>query len=107
DFRGLEGRGLERGASDMPGVRVARESHDRAARTGVPVGRIQPRERGHEVYAAVVVDARGEILDVRAALDQDEIVAQPLPDRARVGDRALERVSRRLVAEAISEGREE
>ena len=40
---------------------------DGAARVRIPVGRAQPRERGHEEDAAGVGHARGERLDVGGA----------------------------------------
>ena len=48
------------------------------ARVVAPVGREQAGERRHEVHAAVVGHGARELLDLGRALDQAEVVAQPL-----------------------------
>jgi len=77
---------------------------DDAAGVGLPVRREQAAERRDEVAAAVVVDRPREILDLRRGLDQLQVVAQPLDERAGHGDRALERVHRVGVAELPCDG---
>ena len=95
---GLEGDGLEGGAGEMGLVGEAGEAEDRAARVRAPVRGEQAGERRHDVHAAVVVDGLASASTSRA-LDDAEVVAQPLHERAGDRDRALERVARRLVAE--------
>ena len=91
---GLERGRLEGGAGDVALVREAGEADDDAAGIRSPVRREEPGERRHEVDAAVVVDRERELLDVRSLLDDAEVVAQPLDERAGHGDRPLERVDR-------------
>ena len=104
DLAALVGRRLQRRAGDVPGVDVAGQAGDHAARVGLPVRREQARERRHDVAAAVVVDRLGELLDLRRGLDHLEVVAQPLHERAGDRDRALEAVDRVLVADLVADG---
>jgi hypothetical protein len=57
---------------------AAREARDGAARVGLPVGRAQAGEGGHHHHAARVGHAFGERLDLAAAGDGAQAVAQPL-----------------------------
>ena len=107
DLAGLPRGRLEGGPGDVALVDVAGHAHDRAARVAAPVRREQARERRHEVRPAVVLDRGGERLDVLGLLDQAQVVPQPLHQRARDGDRALEGVDRRRVAELPADGREQ
>ena len=65
------------------------------------------RERRYEVDVAVVVDFARQRLDVGAVLDEAEIVAQPLDQRARDRDGTFERVAGGFVAKLIGKGRQE
>ena len=65
-------------------------------------GAKRPRERRDEVDAAVVLDRGRERLDVGGLLDHAEVVAEPLDEGAGDGDRALERVHGRLVADLVA-----
>ena len=107
DVARLERGRLERRARDVPLVHEAREPDERAARIRAPVRGEQPGEGRDEVRAAVVVDRRGEGLDVFGALDDAEVVAQPLHERAGDGDRPLERVAGGLVAAPVGDGGDE
>ena len=66
-------------------------------------GANRPGEGGDEVAAAVVVDRAGQRLDLGRRADQRDVVAEPLHERAGDRDRALERVGRRLVADATAD----
>ena len=88
-------------------VDVAGQAHDRTARVRTPVGGEQARERRDEVDAAVVLDGGRQFTDVGGFDDHPQVVAQPLHERARHGDRALERVNGRLVADLVGDCREE
>ena len=81
---------------------VTGQPHDHAARVRLPVGSEQTGERRDEIAAAVVIDAARQNLDLRRAVDQSQIVAQPLYQRAGDGDRPLERVYSRLRANLIA-----
>ena len=70
-------------------------------------GANRPGERGNEVAAAVVVDGLGQILDLRGGGDQAEVVPDPLHQRAGDGDRTLERVHGRLVADLVADRRQQ
>jgi len=85
----------------MSFVRIASQSRDHAACIVLPVRRVQPGERRHEVHAAVVVHRPGERLDLRALPDQSEIVADPLHQCARDRDAAFESVEGALPLELI------
>jgi alkanesulfonate monooxygenase SsuD/methylene tetrahydromethanopterin reductase-like flavin-dependent oxidoreductase (luciferase family) len=93
----LEGRPGEVGLGVEP-----RQPDDHPAGVRAPVRGEQPGERRDEVDAAGVGDRRGERLGLRGAADDPELVAQPLDRRAGDGDRALQRSTRRGVAEAGS-----
>src|SRR6476661_1536048 len=67
-----------RAARAMWALFTYRVSPTSAPRVRPPIRGEQPRERGHEVGAAVVVDGRGERLDILRPLDDPEVVAQPL-----------------------------
>jgi hypothetical protein len=99
--------GLERGADEVLAARPAGEARDQPAGVGLPVRRAEPRERGHEVDAAVVVDGVCELSALGGVREQAEAVAQPLHRRARDEDRALERVLRRLSVEPRRGGADE
>jgi hypothetical protein len=103
----LEGGGLERGARDVALVHEARQADQRAPGIRPPVWREQAGECRHEIGAAVVVDARSEGLDLIRGTDEAEVVAQPLHEGARHGDRPLEGVVRRLIPQLVAEGREQ
>ena len=64
-------------------------------------------ERRYEVAAAVVLDLGGELVDLRCAADDVEVVAQPLHEGAGDRDRALQRVHRLVLADAVPEGGEQ
>jgi hypothetical protein len=104
---GLVRDGFERGAGEVAAIRVAREPRDDAARRVAPVRREQARERGDDINVAVVVDGARERLDLGALRGQSQVVAQPLHERAGDGDRALECVTRRLVAELLRHRRDQ
>ncbi len=82
---------------DVPG-----EPDDRPPGVAAPVRREQPREGRHQVGAPVVGDRGGQGLHLGRGRDQAEVVAQPLHQRSGDGDRALERVDGRLVADPIA-----
>src|SRR5699024_4556975 len=75
---------------------VAGEAHDRAARIRAPAGRVEAGEGGDEVDVSGILDRGRELLDLRGVADEAQVVAQPVDERSRDGDRALERVLRRL-----------
>src|SRR5437763_8994223 len=52
----LERSGLQHRPRQVAFVRVARQPCDHAARIVLPIGRVQAREGGHEIYSAVVLD---------------------------------------------------
>ena len=64
DLPRLPTRRLQHRARQVPLGDVPRETGDHTACVGAPVGREQTGERGHDVRAAVVVDARRERLDL-------------------------------------------
>ena len=87
----------------MGGSVEAGEPDDGAAGVGAPVRSEQPGERRHEAHASGVGHLAGERLHVGGIRDDAELVAQPLHRRAGDGDRALEGVHRRLVAELVGD----
>jgi hypothetical protein len=105
DLAALERSRLERCAPDVPGVDVAGEPREHAAGVRLPVRREQPGERRHDVAAAVVLDRLGEVLHLRGGPDHLEVIAQPLHERPRDRDRALEAVDGLLVADLVADGR--
>ncbi len=88
-------------------VDVASETDDCAARVAAPVGGEQAGEGGDEVDAAIVADRLRHILDLGRALDQPEVVAEPLDERAADRNRALEGVDGRLIAELVADSRQQ
>ena len=71
---------------------VAGQAHDRAPRVGVPVRGAQAHEGGHEVDPVRVRHRARQGLHVGRGGDDLQPVAQPLHDRARDEDRALQAV---------------
>jgi hypothetical protein len=69
------------------------------------VRREEAGERRDDVRAAVVVDSRASASISAASLMMPEVVAQPLHQRPGDGDRALERVDRRGVADPVADRR--
>ena len=98
----LEGRPRQVGVGVEPG-----QPDDRPARVAAPVGSEQAAEGRHEVDPAGVLDLSGERLDLGRAGDDPELVAQPLHRAAGDRDRALQRVDRPGVAEAVGDGGEQ
>ncbi len=103
DVVGLVGGGFERGAADMGAVGIAREAGDDAARVGTPMRGVQAREGRHDVDAAIVGHGQRQGIGLGGVTDNAEIVAQPLNERAGDGDRALQRIGGRGVAEAVGD----
>jgi hypothetical protein len=93
----LEGNAFQRGAGDMGDAAAARQAEDGAARIGLPIGRAEAGEGRDEDHAAAVGHAAGQCLDVGAAPDGLQAVAQPLHHGAADEDAAFQRISwRRL-----------
>jgi len=69
---------FERRPYEVRRRRAAREAGDEPPRIRVPPWAAEPGQRGHEVHAARVVDARGERLGLRSRADETEPIAQPL-----------------------------
>lgn len=88
----LEGDALQGGACDVRGGGAAGDAGDDAAGVGVPVGRAEPGEGGHEADAAGVGHGGGEGLDFGGAAHDAEPVAEPLDDGPGDEDAALEGV---------------
>ena len=65
----LEGDALQRGARDVGHGGAAREAGEAAAAVGLPVGRAQAGEGGHQHHAAGVGHALGQRLHLAAGLD--------------------------------------
>ena len=65
-----------------------------------------PKRLGQK-HAAVVLHRAGERLDVCALLDESQIVAEPLHERAGNGDAAFERIGSRSITETVGHGRQE
>ncbi len=105
--RGLVADRLEGGPRQVCLGVEPRQPDDDPAGVTAPVGREEAGEGGHEVDAAVVLDARRERLDLARVGDDPELVAQPLHGAARDGDRALERVHRVGVAQLVCHGSDE
>ena len=89
---GLEGEGFEGRADQVVFVHAAGQSHDRAARVGIPMRRAQSGERRHDITARRITHAGREVFAVGGAVDQLELVTEPLDRRARDIDRAFERI---------------
>ena len=106
----LVGDTVERRADDIGAGRAARDSHDRAARVGVPMRRAEPDERRHDVRLRAIFIFRetGARLGIGVGglAHQLEAVAQPLHGRARDKHRAFERI-RRLAGGAERGSREQ
>ncbi len=108
DLAGLEGAGLQRSPCQVALVDEACQTDDQTAGVGAPAWREEAGEGGYEVGAAVVVDLRGQLLHIRRHREQAEIVPQPLDERAGHRDRPpLERIARRLVADAVTDRRQQ
>ncbi len=80
---------------------VAGQAGDHPARVRPPVRGEQAGERRYEVAPAVVLDLAGQLVDLRCAGDDAEVVAQPLDERAGDRDRALKRVDRLGCADLV------
>ena len=100
---GLISRRLQRGARDVILVDVAGEPHDDAPGVGLPIGRIQPRKRGHDVDAAAIGNRTGVILDVMRKIKKAQIIPQPLHQRPGNGDRPLQRIHRGRIAKLVAQ----
>ena len=72
----------------------------------LPVRGIKAGEGGHKVDAAIVGHGSGERFNVRTSLNESEVVAQPLHQRAGDGDAAFQRVACGLGAKFIGDGSE-
>ncbi len=105
DLAGLVGRRLQRGSGDVSFIGKTREAGDNAARVGAPAWRVEARKGGHEINVAIVRDRARERFDGFAAVDDPEIVAQPLHQRPGDGDGSLQRVNGFRLAELIGERR--
>ena len=104
---GLKTDGFESGAGQMGFCAGPCQSHDGAPGVGAPVRGEQAGERGYEIDAAGVFDARRQSLDLLGAPDDPELVTEPLHGRARHGDRAFQRVNGRAAFELVAQGAEE
>ncbi len=82
---------------------VAGQAGDHAAGALFPVGSEQAGKRRHQVDITVVVNRAREFLDLAAALDDSQVVTQPLHQRAGNGDTAFERVTRGLRAKLVGD----
>ena len=93
---------FERSADEMGAGRAARETDDRAARLGVPIGGAEAGEGGHDIDALRAIDAAGDLAGVGHVVDKAHLVAQPLQKRAAAREAgrhkhaSLERVFRTL-----------
>src|ERR1700735_542176 len=85
----------------MAFVSEARQADDHASRAGLPVRRIQSRKRGNEIDTSVVCHGSRQRLNVCAFLDEPEVVAEPLHERAGDSDAAFEGILRGLVAKFV------
>jgi hypothetical protein len=106
-FARLKGGRFENRAREMSAVDETGEADDGSASAVIPVRRVKPGERGDKVDAAVVRYRSRERLDIRALLDQSEVVADPLHERTGDRDAAFERVPRRGAAQLIRDGRQQ
>ena len=75
----------------MSGVRSAGEADDSPARVRVPVRSAQAGKGRHEIHAAGIGNAGGELLDVDRFADEAQAVAQPLHYRAAGEDAPFQR----------------
>ena len=66
-------------------------------------GANRPENAGTKYAPPLSSTLQRQLLDLRRGADQAEVVAQPLHQRPGDGDRALERVDRRLVAELVAD----
>src|SRR5699024_9348465 len=93
--------------SDVTAVDVPRHTDDGAPCVGPPVRREQAGESWDEVGVAIVLHGAGELLYFWCGTDDSQIVAQPLHQRTRDGDRPFEAVDRVLVTELVTHGGEQ
>src|SRR5262245_61654542 len=68
---------------------------------------VEARKGWDEVDTSVVVHRAGERLDVCTVLNQSQIVAKPLHERAGNGDAAFERIGSCSMTETVCHGRQE
>jgi FMN reductase len=97
-------RCLQRRTRDMSLVGETREAYDHTARVVTPVRREQAGERGNEDDTFRAFDRACERLDLTGVVDDSEVVAQPLDQRAGNGHRPLECVDRFRVTELPRNG---
>ena len=71
---------------------AAGEAEDGSAGVGIPPGSAQPRERRHDEHAVGCGHAAGDCVGVGDALDDAELVAEPLDEGTGHEHAALERV---------------
>ena len=93
DVARLVGHGFESGADDMRLSRAACQADHQAARIHVPVRRAQAGERRHEIDAAGVWHAGGQGFAFRRAVDDLQLVPQPLHRGAGHENAALQGVA--------------
>src|SRR5947208_2481657 len=98
---------LQNCSREMAIVRISRQSGNHAPRIMLPVRSVQPRKCGHKIHTAVVLDGPRKCFDFRARADQAEVVAQPLHQRARDRNAALQCVMCRLAAKPEGNRREQ
>ena len=82
---------------------VARETRNDPASIAFPIRRVKSGERRHEVDSSIVFDRLGESFDVRALLNQAEVVTQPLHQGSRDRDAPFQRVVGGLVPEFVGQ----
>src|SRR5207302_1448861 len=98
---------LQNRSREMALVRISCQSGNYAPRIMLPVRGVQPRKRRHEIHASIVLDGPRKCFDFRARADQAEVVAQPLHQRARDRNAALQCVMCRLAAKPEGNRREQ
>src|SRR4030095_5603821 len=91
----------------MRAVIETRESNDAPARVGAPIWSVESGKSRHEVDATVIRDGVGQGFNITSLFDESELVAQPLSCGTRHGYRAFKRVDGRIMAELITNGREQ
>src|SRR5262245_29988126 len=91
----------------MTAIGEPRQTGDHSASVLVPMWRVEARKSWNEVHASVVLHRASEHLDVCAVLDESQIVAEPLHERASDGDAAFERIASRSITETVGDGRQE
>ena len=102
----LEGERLEGRADEVVFVDAAGQADYRAAGVGIPVRSAEAGEGRHDVAPGGVVYPGGEVLAVGRAVDELELVAEPLYSRARYIHGALKSVGD-LVVKAPRDGGEQ